>query len=1435
MEVRKTHLGRYLLCVTVVQPSRAAGIMICVNDPEGATFQLTIYNFPGTITASEIVLDTIFPVESILATREPTMVVRDGPRDIAIRINSPSDIAFFPSTDAILKDVTWKNRLWRGEPILSPEEWNTMGDFHLQSRHYFGAIIAYTRALESTPSGFNSHYWMMRAVAYYRFRYHTAAIADATFVLNMPDLPRELKGKAAHLIAQCECILGRYEAAISSFELSLSYDPDGAESMPAWIKACKPKFAESRGDYDWAAAFNSAKKLEAKRLDVADYMGPMKVVPMSHRGGGRGVVTTRSNRLNFITRELESPCASDAMSQLITKIAGHPELAPLIYGLYAGPTYPNPPSEYPPLPLADIKKRHPLVYEVDIDAEKLQNIYTYSAFVPRSIVDSADPDSNNPPSALYLLPSLFNHACAATANWYNFREVMVTRAIKDLEEGEELTIAYVQGHTAWERQAALRKHEFTCNCSLCVADRKDGEAACSRRSELAVMGDKHSPATETASIIAARKQVCEVEGTYASSRGPIRPAASRARQRLVHAYDALVTKASQAVFLAQSISMNIAALEGLGMIILDKSVTGPTCIDIAASYDFDSFTDADHPIDVKGSSLLSTEGNQYTRIMLLIATAFRGMLDVDRATRWSQAGLRVHDIFTGGELALQCKGVVGNPRLNLNNRTSMYAEHRTFNVERAQPALLLQSATQIFSNFRQVCNELLRKDAEDRRLGPGPSPSFNPNGHLLKRNALLTRQLFDKEQAEKKDLGVMRQFGYRQHHSTIPLRQLKRKDPEGATFQLAIFDFPGTALATGAVLDTIFPVGSIFAVREPTMTEGINPGLRDDFVIRIDSPSDMIFFLPSDAFLKDVKWKHKLCRNGPVACSPEKWSNTGDIHLRDRHYLAAAVAYARALLEPAPSGYDGTIDCIMKRAVAYGRLKYHTAALTDVTLVLSTPHVPRKMRRMVVLLAAQCEYHLGRYEAAISTFELSRSYDPDDTEATTADWLKRCRQRIKESRGVYDWVAMFDDALKDSGGLDVAEYVGPMKVVSMPHCGGGRGVVTTRAVKAGELILVAKPVVSSFPAEVRSQHYAHGLNHITREPESPCASDAMSQLVTKIAGHPEIAPLVYGLYAGPMYPNPPSEYPPTPPADIINRHPLVFPVDIDTEKLQNIYTYNAFVPRPIHIYTDVDPSNPPSALYLLPSLFNHACAATANWYHFGEVMVIRAVRDLEEGEELTIAYVEGHTAWERQAALKKHRFTCSCPLCDADRKDGEAACGRRSELMLKAGAQRSLAEGTLNLAGVRKYVCEVEGTYASARGPVRPASSRARQRLADAYLALTNKTSDHISLVQSIAMRMATLEGLGMIILDKSVVGPISTPECPEPLAGEGVPINIEGSSLLSTEGDRYIKIIHLIFEAFRVMQDDLRTARWSRANVLVSDLFVGRDTALYAARHKLL
>ncbi|XP_066940517.1 SET and MYND domain-containing protein 4-like [Macrobrachium rosenbergii] len=69
------------------------------------------------------------------------------------------------------------------------------------------------------------------------------------------------------------------------------------------------------------------------------------------------------------------------------------------------------------------------------------------------------------------------------------------------------------------------------------------------------------------------------------------------------------------------------------------------------------------------------------------------------------------------------------------------------------------------------------------------------------------------------------------------------------------------------------------------------------------------------------------------------------------------------------------------------------------------------------------------------------------------------------------------------------------------------------------------------------------------------------------------------------------------------------------------------------------------------ALINHSCDANLKFYTIGRNVVVRAIRPIKAGEELTVAYgicFENSNLTERRRALEKYQFNCSCEACVND-------------------------------------------------------------------------------------------------------------------------------------------------------------------------------------------
>ncbi|XP_074523305.1 histone-lysine N-methyltransferase SMYD3 [Halichoeres trimaculatus] len=85
-------------------------------------------------------------------------------------------------------------------------------------------------------------------------------------------------------------------------------------------------------------------------------------------------------------------------------------------------------------------------------------------------------------------------------------------------------------------------------------------------------------------------------------------------------------------------------------------------------------------------------------------------------------------------------------------------------------------------------------------------------------------------------------------------------------------------------------------------------------------------------------------------------------------------------------------------------------------------------------------------------------------------------------------------------------------------------------------------------------------------------------------------------------------------------------------------------------------------LYPSLSLLNHDCRPNCVMVFEGTNLKLRAVRDIDAGEELTISYIETLMVTEdRQKQLEEqYHFICHCQRCDSQDKDGLMLSGEKS-------------------------------------------------------------------------------------------------------------------------------------------------------------------------------
>ncbi|KAI9005351.1 hypothetical protein BC832DRAFT_557172 [Gaertneriomyces semiglobifer] len=486
--------------------------------------------------------------------------------------------------------------------------------------------------------------------------------------------------------------------------------------------------------------------------------------------------------------------------------------------------------------------------------------------------------------------------------------------------------------------------------------------------------------------------------------------------------------------------------------------------------------------------------------------------------------------------------------------------------------------------------------------------------------------------------------------------------PSGAVLQLAVYNYPILPVALGRPtlrdIDAAFPLHSIIAIKEPFLKMAAS---GDTPMIRIDSPTDLKFVSPFDPLVKGIAWARDYPRQGIwVVPVPEKkpldyWKNTGNAHFVKKQFFQAMKAYTDGIDEHIT---DPRVSLLfLNRAQARIHLQRYNAALHDAVTSLENAGCVRNdplLYQKALLRKAKALYCLRRWKDAREAYKQLSDCFPNSVEGR--EGLSMTAKRMQELSGDFDMVSLYKCGLNPHARCDVADYVGPVTVSAIKPK--GRGLVTTRDVVPGELLLGVKALSYVAPP---ADFTIMGLNLLTNQLDKITQLLTVSDLVYKLTDEPGLGERVYGLYAGPDQTTPETY-------DLNGRaaqDDVQAPVDVG--RIERAVTFNAFAPESVRPAAFQPSSIPerdkPTALFCQTSLINHSCAYNASWMCFGDLQVIRALVPIPQGKEVTISYAVDGGYNERMKLLAgKHLTKCSCELCTADLHDGNVLINKRARL-----------------------------------------------------------------------------------------------------------------------------------------------------------------------------
>ncbi|KAH0350844.1 SET domain-containing protein, partial [Aureobasidium melanogenum] len=421
----------------------------------------------------------------------------------------------------------------------------------------------------------------------------------------------------------------------------------------------------------------------------------------------------------------------------------------------------------------------------------------------------------------------------------------------------------------------------------------------------------------------------------------------------------------------------------------------------------------------------------------------------------------------------------------------------------------------------------------------------------------------------------------------------------------------------------VVPEGSVVSVKEPFYH------LEEDgrYVLRVDHPSDMVV----------LDQHHKLCpeqwqNHEEMRLTALEWKHEGDKAFVREEYLEAHRCNTRGLARLDPDVDEGVRDLMRDlyhhRSSSNLRLHRYDATIPDAFLSTSNGRddVSRSSDIEAWFRRGLANYQLCHYADALKAFERMLMLAPSSLKGR--EELKKTKTRLLEQQqGTYNFAEVIDEVTKNGFFADRASFISKTEVRQTQDR--GRGLFASQDIRMGDLILCEKAFMAAHPDN--------------RTPESTLPVWLNS--VQKVIDNPSQSKDLLGLYAGEPRTSLVS-------APMVDGSPVV-----DTFKVSRLLDLNGFsfvVGRESQAYgtsammTKTSPKS--TGLWIRISNANHACLSNAVRSFIGDLIVLRAAKDIKSGEEITISYQNPAPLLEdRQKLLfSSWGFRCDCLLCTSE-------------------------------------------------------------------------------------------------------------------------------------------------------------------------------------------
>ncbi|KAH7196398.1 uncharacterized protein B0J16DRAFT_325915 [Fusarium flagelliforme] len=549
------------------------------------------------------------------------------------------------------------------------------------------------------------------------------------------------------------------------------------------------------------------------------------------------------------------------------------------------------------------------------------------------------------------------------------------------------------------------------------------------------------------------------------------------------------------------------------------------------------------------------------------------------------------------------------------------------------------------------------------------------------------------------------------------------EDEKGTAVLLQLYHQPEETIVPAT---EILNPNMVYILKEPFFkcaTDGT-------YSLRVDHPSDIIQLDGADDRIPS-HWRPSMVISHENSSDIRKQGNDA---VQVKKWAEALRLYSSAIQAGQTS--EERQLAFLNRSLANLNLNRPKQALLDAEKA-TNPAMPSEK---ALFRKARALHELGDYQQSLEILEeLTHSF-PENKAASSEK--ARINERLKEQQtGEYNFTQMYKQAERTPPFIDCATFSAPVEIRESP--GRGKGLFTTKAVSAGELLLCEKAFAYSFAGDEQSRKQTKILmNLATKRMVVGGQAHLLTLIVQKLYHNSSLSADFGDLHH--------ADY----------QKPTVLETDgtpvVDSFLVEKITSFNNFgAPRTSResflkatsssrdMTSGKDFEYTTSGIWLLASRINHSCVGNCRRSFIGDMQIVRATKDLVAGTELRFCYrlpVAFESYQEAQKGFKNWGFTCDCELCLCKKATSRSVFQKRK--VLADGLQRLLHEpDSGNGAKAIRLIKALEETYPTNN------DSAIRLELCEPYFASGAHLLKNTQVNNAAKMILKGLEALGHSII----------------------------------------------------------------------------------------